>query len=162
MKYACRKGFPVSIVSRVWKKANCMCCQTGQWFFLKKKAFRETLSQFYFASCCRHGVSFLPLYSRNELANTNKVEGRLDPIILMCIEVALFAIAMKVHLLKAPRRWLWVGYRTVVWGTGQKWWECHDFTVTDPLTQMFWIPDGVTEISQTHFPFIWKSIFFTS
>lgn len=37
------------------------------------------------------GFPSLPLYLRNEVANTNMVEGRLDPITLMHTEVALFS-----------------------------------------------------------------------
>jgi len=37
------------------------------------------------------GFPSLTLHLRNELVNTNKAEGRLDPITLMCREVALFS-----------------------------------------------------------------------
>lgn len=96
------------------------------------------------------GCSSLLLYLENELDNA---EGKADTVTLMCTGVVLFRGCAE----RAPsRRWVWVGYRAGVWGTGQKQCEYHDFTLTDHPTQMFWSPDGVTEIRQSYFPSIRK------
>lgn len=52
------------------------------------------------------------------------------------------------------------GIQAVVWAPLSSYASATASLYLTLLTQMFWIPDGVTEISLTHFPFIWKSIFF--
>lgn len=149
-----QKGFACVHCFQSLKKPNCINVKVG---FLKiKSSFRGLFLNFILPCAADIRLLSFCLDLRNELVDTSKVEGRLDQIILLHAQGECSDSTSS----RSPQKVALDGIQGCDLG---HWSEmlCHDFTVTDPSTQMFWIPDGVTEISQIHFSFICKSTFST-